>query len=317
MDRIAIVGLGLIGRGWAIVFARAGHAVTAFDVDPAAMERGLGAIDASLHDLDDLGLLDEPVAAIRARIGPAESLAQAVGDADYVQESVAETLAAKREIFAALDGLAPRQAVLASSTSTIPASAFSGGLAGRDRCLVAHPVNPVHLIPVVELVPAPWTDAAVVERTRVLLEAARQSPVVVRKEIQGFILNRLQAALMSEAINLWEGGYASADDIDRTVRDGLGLRWSFMGPLETFDLAAPGGVVESGARYGPPFAQIVASQPANAWSAAAMTGLAAEREASQPRALLGERARWRDRRLMQLLAHKRAAAAREAARETR
>lgn len=247
--RVAIVGAGLIGRAWAIVFARAGHPVTLHDRDGAAIEAGLHAIDTALADLGAQGLLVDPPREVRARITASPALAPAVRDAAYVQESVRETVEAKREVFAQLDRCAPPECILASSTSYIPASAFTAGLAGRARCLVAHPVNPPHVVPVVELCPAPWTDPAVLERARRLHESVRQVPVIVRREIPGFILNRLQAALVCEALRLFEDGYASAEDIDKTVRDGLGLRWSFMGPFETIDLNAPGGVVDYAARY--------------------------------------------------------------------
>src|SRR5207244_7368730 len=113
-----------------------------------------------------------------------------------------ETLAAKREIFAALDRLAPADAVLASSTSTIVASQFTEQLAGRHRCLVAHPVNPPHLVPLVELVGAPWTTPATIAKAKAIYESVGQSPIVVQREIDGFILNRLQAVLLSEAFRL-------------------------------------------------------------------------------------------------------------------
>ncbi|HSD42227.1 MAG TPA: 3-hydroxyacyl-CoA dehydrogenase [Burkholderiales bacterium] len=307
MDRIAIVGAGLIGRAWAIVFARAGHPVAVFDSDSGALAEGLHLIDAALADLAGYGLLDEPPAAVRARIGAAAALGDALRDARYVQESVRETVEAKRAIFAALDALAKPDCILASSTSYIPASAFSADLPGRARCLVAHPVNPPHVVPVVELCPAPWTAPDMVERARTLLESVKQVPVVVRREIPGFILNRLQAALVCEAIRLYEDGCASAEDIDKTIRDGLGLRWSFMGPMETIDLNAPGGVVDYARRYAATMVEMDRAQVPREWDAGALARLEAERRALVPADRLSERAAWRDRRLMALAAHKRAA----------
>jgi L-gulonate 3-dehydrogenase len=309
--RIGVVGAGLIGRGWSIVFARAGHPVTIHDADTGALERGLGAIDGILGELARAGVLSEPATEVRARITPVGSLEAAAADADYVQECAAELLDVKKALFAALDAGAPKSAILASSTSMIPASAFTAGLAGADRCVVVHPAHPVHLIPVVEISPSPWTSVSTVERTRALQASVGQSPVVLRREIQGFILNRLQGALLREAVSLWASGYASADDIDRTVRDGLGLRWSFMGPLETFDLAAPGGVADSARRYGPGFAAIAATSTEVDWTPELMAQLQAERAAIQPRETLAERGRWRDRRLTDLLIHKQAAAERD------
>src|SRR2546430_15164099 len=248
MDNIAIVGAGLVASSWAIVFARAGREVAIYDAHPEPLSATLAALKASLEDLHAAGLIQEAPAAMLGRIKVADSLKSALAGADYVQENIGETVEAKREIFERMDVIAPPATILASSTSTVPASVFSEGLAGRARCLVAHPVNPPHLVPLVELSPAPWTSPDVVARARALLEKAGQVPILVKKEVQGFILNRLQAALLGEAMRLYEDGYASADDIDKCVRDGLGLRWSFMGQFETIDLNAPAGVAD----YPPP-----------------------------------------------------------------
>jgi L-gulonate 3-dehydrogenase len=305
MDKIAVIGAGLIGRAWAIVFARAGHSVALHDADPEALARNLAGIDASLADMKAAGLLEEPASAILSRIRAASRLEDALDRAAYVQENIGETLAAKREIFARMDVIAAPSAILASSTSTIPASQIGESLAGRARFLVAHPVNPPHLVPLVELCPAPWTAQATVERARKLLEAVGQVPIVVKKEIQGFILNRLQCALLNEAMRLFEDGYAAAEDVDKCVRNGLGLRWSFMGPFETIDLNAPGGVVDYAQRYGELLYQIGRTQSARPWNEAALKKLEAERRATQPAAQLASRQAWRDRRLMALIAHQR------------
>jgi L-gulonate 3-dehydrogenase len=307
--RIGIVGAGLIGRAWAIVFARAGHRVMLYDVDASALERSNGALDASLCDLRSAGLLAEAPAVVRARIACATTLVEAVGGAGYVQENIGEDPAAKRALFAELDCIASPDTVLASSTSTIPASQWSADLAGRARCLVAHPVNPPHLVPLVELSPAPWTAPDVVARARALLEAAGQVPIVVRKEIQGFLLNRLQGALLAEAFRLYADGYASIEDLDKTVRDGLGLRWSFMGPFETIDLNAPGGIADYCARYGDVYWEMARQEAPGRWNDALVQRVEAERRRQLPASNLGARAAWRDRRLMELIAHKRKAGA--------
>jgi len=304
-QRVAIVGAGLIGRAWAVVFARAGHAVSLTDSAPGASAAALEWIGRTLAEMHDFGLIDETPSAVLARMSAAASLEGALQGAQYVQENVRETLEAKKVIFAEMDRLAAPDCVLASSTSYIPASAFSESLAGRGRCLVAHPVNPPHVVPVVELCPAPWTDAPVVERARALHAGAGQVPVIVRREIPGFILNRLQAALVCEAVRLYEDGVASAEDIDKTVRDGLGLRWSFMGPMETIDLNAPGGVADYAARYSATMVEMDRAQTPRDWDPAAVRRLEAERRALLGVERLGARAAWRDRRLMALAAHKR------------
>ncbi len=155
---VGIVGAGLIGCSWAHVFARAGWQVRVWDPSAAQRESALARITRSLKDLQAHGLVDDADAAA-ARVQVVDTLHAAVQGAQYVQESGPETLEAKRATFAALDAAAPEGCVLASSTSAIVASQFTADLAGRARCLVAHPVNPPHLVPVVELCGAPWTCA--------------------------------------------------------------------------------------------------------------------------------------------------------------
>ena len=184
------------------------------------------------------------------RISIAASIETALPDASLVQECGPERVEIKHELFAALDRHAATETILASSTSAIVASKFTEGLPGRARCLVAHPVNPPHLVPIVELAPAPWTDPKIVEKARKIYERAGQVPIILRKEIPGFVLNRLQAVLLAEAFRMVGAGVASPQDVDKTIRDGLGLRWSFMGPFETIELNAPGGIADYCARYG-------------------------------------------------------------------
>jgi L-gulonate 3-dehydrogenase len=308
--RIAIVGAGLIGRAWSIVFARAGREVALYDIDPAAAPAALVTIGANLADLAANGLIDDPAAVVR-RIEPVESLAEALDGASYVQENGPENLEVKRALFRELDAAASPDAVLASSSSALRTSLFTETLQGRSRCLVVHPVNPPYLLPLVELSPAPWTAPETVERARVLMEEVGQVPVTLRREIPGFLLNRLQGALLQEAFRLVDQGYASMADIDHTIKNGLGLRWSFMGPFETIDLNAPGGIADYLRRYGPAYHEMATSAgPPQAWSAELIARIETERRAAQPIAGLGERETWRDRRLMALLVHKRKAAER-------
>jgi L-gulonate 3-dehydrogenase len=161
MAHIAIIGAGLIGRSWSIVFARAGHEMRLWDPQPSAVPAARDFIAARLPELAAAGLLrGEGEAAVLARVKPAETLEEALAGAIYVQENGPERLADKKALFTRMDAVAAPETILASSTSTIRASLFSEDLAGRARCLVAHPVNPPYLIPLVELSPAPWTDPA-------------------------------------------------------------------------------------------------------------------------------------------------------------
>jgi L-gulonate 3-dehydrogenase len=245
---VAIVGAGLIGRAWATIFARAGWNVRLSDPHVPTLKAAPRLIRDELHALARHGLADAPDDAV-ARVSAAGNLEEAVRDAEFVQENGPERVEDKRVIFAQLDRMAPKDALLVSSTSAITASRFTETLPGRARCLVGHPVNPPHLVPLVELCGAPWTTPEAIERAATIYREIGQVPVTVKREINGFVLNRLQGALLAEAFRLVGEGYISAEDLDRTVKDGLGLRWSFLGPFETIELNAPGGIADYCARY--------------------------------------------------------------------
>jgi 3-hydroxyacyl-CoA dehydrogenase len=245
---VAIVGTGLIGRAWAAIFARAGWKVRLSDPHIPTLKAAPRLIRDELHALARHGLADDPDGAV-ARISVAGSLREAVMDVEFVQENGPEKVEDKQAIFAQLDRLAPPHALLVSSTSAITASRFTETLPGRARCLVGHPVNPPHLVPLVELCGAPWTSADAIDRARTIYRGIGQVPVTINREINGFVLNRLQGALLAEAFRLVGEGYISAEDLDHTVKDGLGLRWSFLGPFETIELNAPGGIPDYCARY--------------------------------------------------------------------
>ncbi|WP_420393521.1 3-hydroxyacyl-CoA dehydrogenase [Acuticoccus sp.] len=304
MPKVSIVGAGLIGRAFAMVFARAGWDAALFDPVAGVAEAARAACHSGLVALAEHGLCEDPAGA-HARLTVAGTLAEALDGAEHVQESGPERPEVKRELFAELDRLASRDAVLASSTSAIQCSLFTEALDGRHRCLVAHPVNPPHLVPVVELSGAPWTDPAALERARATFDAIGMAPVTVLKEIDGFILNRLQAALLSEAFRLVAEGYVSPQDLDRTVADGLGLRWSFMGPFQTIELNAPGGAPDYCTRYAPFFRRVAPELGgATAWTeetiAACLGAWGGPRSVEE----LEAKSRWRDDRLAALAAHK-------------
>ena len=300
----AMIGGGLIGRAWAMVFARAGWQVRLFDSVPAQRIAAHDYMAASLAEQQAYGLVDDAARAL-ARIAIVDRLEEAVADAAWIQENLPEVLVAKREIFAVLDRLALPSAIIASSTSALPASRFTEALPGRARCLVAHPVNPPHLVPVVELCGAPWTAPEIIARARDMMTAVGQTPVTIHDERDGFVLNRLQGALLSEAMRLVGEGVVSTEDLDRTVRDGLGLRWSFMGPFATIALNAPGGVDDYCARYGEFFRRL-AADPArpSVWDDANAARVAAALGDPPDAAERAARMRWRDRRLLALRRHK-------------
>jgi len=306
MANVAVIGAGLIGRAWAMVFARAGWGVALHDAVPGVAEAGLGLIGEGLRALAAHGLADDPAGAA-ARVRVAADVAAAVAGASFVQENVPETVEAKRAIFAALDRHAAPDAILASSTSAIVASLFTEDLAGRHRCLVAHPVNPPHLVPLVELVGSPWTAPDTVERARAVYLAIGQVPIVVRREIEGFVLNRLQGALLAEAFRLVGDGYVSPQDLDKTLKDGLGLRWSFMGPFETIELNAPGGIADYCARYTGFYRRLQAAPAGPDVYGDDKVARILDQWGGPPGAdQLAARTRWRDQRLAALRAHKQA-----------
>lgn len=311
MEKIAVIGAGLIGCAWATVFTRAGHSVVLYDMNREALTSVVATVKANLEPLFQAGLITERPEQIVQRITVTDSLAEALKGADFVQENVKETVEVKTALFAEMDALAEPHAILASSTSGITASSFTEHLKGRARCLVGHPINPPSLIPLVELIPAPWTDKAVMERAKKIYEGAGQVPIMVNREIQGFIVNRLQGALLSEAFRLVEDGYINSTDVDKAIKDGLGLRWAFMGPFETIDLNAPGGIRDYCARYGPLYYDIAKQAEPREWNTALLDVLEKERQAELPVAQRDARQRWRDKRLMNLVAHKRNATKQE------
>lgn len=300
--RAAIVGAGLIGRSWAMIFARAGWSVRLYDPSPGVSGAALALCEAGLADLAAHGLCDDPASAA-ARITAAATLAEAVAGAEIVQESGPERLDAKQALFAELDAAAGPDAILASSSSAIRVSLFTEGLPGRHRCLIGHPVNPPHLVPLVELSGAPWTAPETVARARAIYDGIGQTPVTVLKEIEGFVLNRLQGALLAEAFRLVSEGYVSPQDLDKTVSDGLGLRWSFLGPFATIELNAPGGIQDYCARYTGFYKRVAAEPPSPAVYEAPATDAILREWA--PCADIPARTRWRDARLAALRAHQR------------
>lgn len=301
-EDIAIVGAGLVGSGWAIVFARAGYQVRIFDANVAIRERLPSQLRSSLEAMESHGLVAE-IDGIMDRFKICSNLADAVVGASYVQESVVEVIERKREVSIEIDRHLDPGAIVGSSTSGFPASSFTAECVNRSRFVVSHPVNPPHLVPVVEIVPAPWTDPSTVETARDLMLAVGQAPVILTREVPGFVLNRLQGALLDEAWSLFDQGYASAEDIDKTIKFGLGLRWSFMGPFETIDLNAPTGIDDYARRLGPMYVELANGRsPSGPWSEDAVRRATEERRAVLPQDEIDARREWRDDRLMALRA---------------
>ncbi|MFM9976086.1 MAG: 3-hydroxyacyl-CoA dehydrogenase [Beijerinckiaceae bacterium] len=301
---IAIIGAGLVGRGWASLFALSGWTVRLYDAMPGQVERCQAMCRLALNDLARYGLAEDANEAF-ARIKTSRTMLDAVRDASLVQENGPETVEAKTAIYADLDNMALPDAILASSSSSIVASRFTEKLKGRHRCLVAHPLNPPHLVPIVELCGAPWTSPEVIAQARAIYESVGQTPIDVRQEIDGFVLNRLQGALLTEAMRLVGEGYVSPQDLDKAVKDGLGLQWSFIGPFESIELNAPGGMQDYLARYAGFFERNARDPaPSTAWQGAGAAKVLEQwGRTLEPSEILA-RSRARDERLTLLKAFK-------------
>jgi L-gulonate 3-dehydrogenase len=302
---VACIGAGNVGRAWAVVFARGGHEVRLFDADPNAVEvRAIPAARALLHDLAAEGLLGEDPDLIATRIKPARSIAEAVEGVAHVQESVREDVEVKRGVFAAIAAAAPREAVLASSTSAIPGSRFMLEVDAPERCLVAHPVNPPALIPLVELCGTGATSEETFARTDAFMRGLGMRPVRLRKEIEGFLLNRLQFTLVGEAMHLVNEGYCSVEDMDAVLTHGLALRWAFIGPFAAMHLNASEGFAGFTGQLGGMMKAIGAdAKPDYPWSRAQAQAIHDDLASRVPVADVPARQAWRDRRIMRLRKH--------------
>ncbi|WKX92687.1 hypothetical protein Q1695_010599 [Nippostrongylus brasiliensis] len=257
--KVAIIGSGLIGSCWATLFVNAGYSVCLYDISAEQLDVALRTITRNLEKLENEGLSrrDETTEQVMKHITTTLRLEDALHGAIYAQESTSESVEFKRKIFSEMDKFASEEVILASSTSTIPASNFTEGLKHRTRCLVAHPVNPPLYLSLVEVVPAPWTTEAVVERTCEILKTIGQEPVRLNREVLGFAVNRLQYALLAEAWRLVADKVMSPEDVDKVMSSGLGPRYAFLGPLQTVHLNA-NGIRDYFARYGDGIRRVLA-----------------------------------------------------------
>ncbi|XP_032694126.1 lambda-crystallin homolog isoform X4 [Lontra canadensis] len=233
---------GLIGQSWAMLFASGGFKVKLYDIGQQQVTNALEKIRKEMKFLEQSGSLKGSLGAEEqlSLISGCLNIQEAVEGAMHIQECVPENLELKKKIFAQLDQIVDDKVVLSSSTSCLMPSKVFAGLVHVKQCIVAHPVNPPYYVPLVELVPHPKTAPVTVDRTYALMQKIGQSPVRVMKEIDGFALNRLQYAVISEAWRLVEEGIVSPSDLDLVMSDGLGMRYAFIGPLETMHLNAEG-----------------------------------------------------------------------------
>jgi L-gulonate 3-dehydrogenase len=301
IDTVAVIGAGSIGLAWAMVFASAGLKVRIFETDIPTRDSALAETAMKLTEMSTAGLLDEPISTVIDRISVPASLEETLIGAGFVQESVIENLEVKIALFAELDRLTGRDVVLASSTSTIMASRFAEDLPGRERCLVVHPANPPHFLRIAEIVPAAFTSPTAIQISRDLLLRIDIAPILLDREIEGFAFNRLQGALLREAYCLVRDGIISPADIDTLVREGLGRRWSLIGPFTTSELNTRGGLRRHGELMGPVYARLGLERGhENPWTEGTIDRVAREIEAQLPHDSWEENVRERDRAMMQL-----------------
>ncbi len=244
VKRVTCIGSGLVGQGWASLFALAGYQVTLEDVKEEFLEDAFKRVEGQIRFLEEVELAKNAEKAIK-RLNLTTNLSDAVGEADFVQESVFESYAVKKEVYGKMDEVAAQHVILSSSSSGLMMSEIQKAAKRYpERCIVAHPWNPSYLVPLVELSPGERTSKETVKKTYELMEDIGKVPVVLRKEVPGFIANRLSAALWREALNLVDTGVASVEDIDKAVVNGPGLRWAIMGPYLTYHLGGGKGGIE-------------------------------------------------------------------------
>jgi len=301
---IGIVGTGLIGAGWAAFYAAKGFGVTLYDESATALRAGQERTLQHLAFLKDQGLLrladhDHAVAGLKV----SDDLARALEGVGLVQESVIERYEIKADVFRHIDRATPPDVILDSSSSGLLISELQTVMEHPGRSLIAHPFNPPHLIPLVELVPGDRTDAHTLSWAKTFFEELGKVPVVLKREVPGHIANRLQAAVWREAIDLVLKGVASVADVDKAMSAGPGLRWSLLGPHTIFHLGGgPGGIKHFIDHVGASWDKLWADMAA--WTAlppettnALMEGIE-EATAGRP---LAEIAAWRDEKLIELL----------------
>ena len=246
ISSVACVGGGTIGFSWAVLFAQHGMRVKIYDVSEAVLSRANAELRDAYDTLVEAGVMtDADMSTSLSRITTTTDLAEAVKDVDYVQESGPERYRIKREIYRELDRLARPEAILASSTSAMLMTEIQKATTHPERCVVAHPYNPPHIVPLVEIVPGEATSAETVAVARDFMSSMGRAPVVARKECRGHIVNHMQAVIYREAKWLVGNGVATAAEIDLAFRTGPGLRLALMGPFLVGMFTSPGGLQDT------------------------------------------------------------------------
>ncbi|SFU87429.1 3-hydroxyacyl-CoA dehydrogenase family protein [Alicyclobacillus macrosporangiidus] len=236
MDRVSVIGAGVMGHGIAQLYAMAGFRVGLYDVDASVLANAVQRMEASLRDMADVGgLTAEDATAALARVETTTDLREAVAGSCWVTEAIPEVLPLKHDLYAQLEEKVAKSCVIASNTSTLPLAELTARAKHPERFVITHFFNPAQLVPLVEIVRGPQTREDVVQEAVAMLRRLGKAPVVLKKDVPGFIANRLQAALVREAFHLLAEGVADAEDIDRALSEGPGFRWAFIGALATPD----------------------------------------------------------------------------------
>jgi len=307
--KVAIIGSGLIGKSWAMIFASVGYEVVLYDVLESQVNSALESIKKELAELEASGILRGilPASEQASLVSGTQDLGKALEGAMWVQECVPEVLDLKIKVWTEVDSIVGDSTILASSTSCIVPSKISESLSHRSNFIVAHPCNPPYHTPMVELVPAPWTSEEVQASARKIMAGVGQGPVSLKRELPGFVLNRMQYAILNECFRLVRDDVVSPQDLDVVMKDGMGMRYAFMGPMETIHLNAEGtqNYID---RYGETIFNV--SQDSGpipeGWkqeteaAKAEVASLATTMESEIPLTELPARRLWRDKRLAML-----------------
>ena len=309
IETVGVVGSGVIGRGWIQVFVRAGCRTRVYDADQSQADKALAWVEDDLQQNVTAGVISPKEA--QARLGLISrhaDLEEALAGAGYVQESGTENLEIKRALFAEMDKLVPEGVILASSTSALDIEAIAGDLEGAARCFTAHPFNPPHILPVVEIMSTRFADPALLERAIRFLRRVGQKPVRMNFFVPGYLANRLQAAVVREAIHLVESGAAGVEAVDTVISDALGLRWVLFGNFGTNNTNADGGIREYYTRFGEAYRELMVDLDSSppSFSPEMIERIGREVEAKEGPASVGEICRWRDRLILKIRALKEA-----------
>lgn len=298
IKNVALVGAGIIGRGWIPVFTKAGCRLRIYDKDSSQAQRALTWLENELKlDIDD-GFIDADEAEKRLKlISLHDDLVDTLAGAGYIQENCPEDLSLKKSIFFNIDQIADEKAIIASSTSGLDINQIADGLKGASRCITAHPCNPPHVIPVVEVLTTQEADSFTINRAVEFLVSLGQKPVLLKFYVLDFLLNRIQSAVVREAIHLVESGVAEVDAVDTVICEGLGLRWALLGPFGVNNTNADGGIREYYKIYGESYktsmADLDSSPPS--FNPEMIEKIAQAVDTMEGYASISSTCRWRDR----------------------